>query len=178
MICSGRMKAWALALLCACGGDVRLRPLALDVQGLSGRAERLVVLLFPASSGQTCAGVDLETVRSLEAPISVVWTRSVDGDMRKFELPAVEERSLTVIAYSEDAQGMPIQFGCAQIDYADIESPEASLRLSMRVASRLDIVPPCRSSGPSSSSDCSVAVEWRRPSSVSAGATRSTIPSS
>lgn len=179
MIWFARMRAWpALAVLFACGGDVRLRPLALDVQGLSGRAERLVLLIFPESSGQTCSGVDLATVPGLEAPLRAEWTRSIDGDQRKFELPPIEERSITVIAYSEDAQGMPIQFGCTQIDYADIESPEASLRLSMRVASRADIVPACRSSGPSSSSGCSVAVEWRRPSSAFAGATPSIIPSS
>jgi hypothetical protein len=151
-----------LAILCACGGELRLRPLSLDVQGLSGRAERLVVLLFPVSAGQTCANVGLENVKS----------------QRKFDLPAIEERGVTVIAYSEDAQGMPIQFGCTQIDYADIESPEASLRLSMRMASRSHMVPACRSSGPSSSSGCSVAVEWRRPSSVFARATRSIIRSS
>ena len=167
-----------LAILCACGGELRLRPLSLDVQGLSGRAERLVVLLFPVSTGQTCANIGLENVKSLVAPLSVTWTRSIDGDQRKFELPAIEERGVTVIAYSEDAQGMPIQFGCTQIDYADIESPEASLRLSMRMAGRSHMVPACLSSGPSSSSGCSVAVEWRRPSSVFAGATRSTTRSS
>jgi hypothetical protein len=41
---------------------------------------------------------------------------------------------VTIVAYSEDAQGMPIQLGCTQIDFVDIESPEATLRLSMRVA--------------------------------------------
>ena len=178
MIWFAPMRALALAFLVACGGDVRLRPLALDVQGLSGRAERLVLLIYPASSGQSCTGVDLSTVQSLVAPFSAVWTRSIDGDQRKFELPSIEERSITVIAYSEDAQGMPIQFGCTQIDYADIESPETSLRLSMRLASRADIVPACRSSGPSSSSECSVAVGWRRPSSAFAGATRGTGRSS
>src|SRR5262245_23052916 len=108
-------RAWlALALLCACGEDVRLRPLVLDVQGLSGRAERLVILLFPASTGQTCADVDLENVRSLDALFSAEWTRSTEGNERHFELPIIDERNVTIIAYSEDVQGMPIQFGCTQ----------------------------------------------------------------
>ncbi len=145
---------------------MRFRPLALDVQGLSGRAERLVVLVFPASSEQSCAGIDLDNVRSLDAPFSAEWVRSTDGSARHLELPAIEERSVTIIAYSEDAQGMPIQLGCTEVDFVDIESPEASLRLSMRMASRFRIVPACPSSGPSSSSVCSVAVGWRRRSSA------------
>jgi hypothetical protein len=172
------MRAWPLvALLFACGEDLRLRPLVLDVQGLSSRAERLVVMLFPSSTGQTCVGLDLTNVETLAAPIVAEWNRA-EGTERSFELPAVEERSVTIVAYSQDAQGMPIQFGCTEIDYVDIESPEASLRLSMRMVSRAVIVPACRSSGPSSSSECSVAVEWRRRSSASARATRAIARSS
>src|SRR5688572_4105738 len=172
------MRAWLLVLpLLGCGEELRLRPLILDVQGLSSRAERLVVMLFPSSTGQSGVGVDLENVRSLSAPISAEWNRA-EGSERSFEFPPIDERSVTVVAYSEDAQGMPIQFGCTEVEYVDIESPEATLRLSMRVTAAPSIVPACRSSGPSSSSECSVAVGWPRPFSAIERATRSIIRSS
>jgi hypothetical protein len=127
-----RILPLALVLL-SCGEDVRLRPLVLDVQGLSSRAERLVVMLFPGTEEQTCVGLDLSNVNALSAPFMAEWVRAQGGE-RRFEFPSIEERAVTIVAYSEDAQGMPIQLGCTQIDFVDIESPEATLRLSMRVA--------------------------------------------
>lgn len=128
--------AWlvAICLTWACGPRLLFRPLDLEVQGLSSRAERLVVLVFPEETGQRCAELSLEGAPALTAPISFVWERSSEAP-RQAEFPDIEGMTVTVVAYSEDASGTPIQFACDEIDYADVESPEITLTLSARNAS-------------------------------------------
>ncbi len=48
-------------------------------------------------------------------------------------LPEVQEGGVTLVAYAENAGGQPIQFACARIEYADIESPDVTVELSARV---------------------------------------------
>lgn len=126
------MRRWVLAgwLLSGCG-DLLLRPLELTISGVSGRAERLVIGVYPESSGQTCEGVGLGTVQALTPPTRYVWQR---GEMeRNTTLPAVEEEGLTIVVYTEDVNATAIQFVCEEVDYADLEAPELQLQLSARV---------------------------------------------
>jgi hypothetical protein len=121
------MAAW---LVSGCG-DLILRPLDLTISGVSGRAEKLVIGVYPKSSGQTCQGVGLGNVQSLSPPTLYIWQR---GQMdRATTLPPVEEEGLTIVVYTEDANATPIQFVCEEIDYADLEAPEVQLQLSTRV---------------------------------------------
>lgn len=126
------MRWLVLAALSLSGcGDLLLRPLELTISGVSGRAERLTIGVYPESSGQTCQGVGLGTVQRLTPPNVYVWQR---GQMeRATTLPSVEEEGLTIVAHTEDADGRPLQFVCAEIDYADLEAPEVQLQLSARV---------------------------------------------
>ncbi len=126
------MRWVVLAVLSVSGcGDLLLRPLELTISGVSGRAERLVIGVYPESSGQTCEGVGLGTVQALTPPNVYVWQR---GQMeRTTTLPSVEEEGLTIVVYTEDANTAPIQFVCEEIDYADLEAPEVQLQLSARV---------------------------------------------
>jgi hypothetical protein len=124
---------WAIVFGCvvACGPEVVLRPLELEIGGLSSRAEVLVVQLYPGSAGRTCDGVGLGSVKGLTAPYMSSWNRSAAD--RKLVLPDVEEDRVTVIVYSEDATGAAIQFACTEIAYEDLESPEFQIQLSARI---------------------------------------------
>ena len=60
------------------------------------------------------------------------WLRSRDGDDRQLTLPELETFEVTLVAYAEDAASTVIQFACITVDYAQIESPNVTLRLSTR----------------------------------------------
>jgi len=125
----------ALALLAGCGGDRFFRPLEIEIDGLSARADTLVLKLFPAESGQTCTAVTMESARELSAPHEATWRRA-DGAERRFELPAIESDGITIIAYAlmNDA---PIQFLCRELSFAeiaDLEDGRLILSLSRRAS--------------------------------------------
>lgn len=127
-----RLATLVLCLLAlGCGPETVHRPIELFLGGLSGQAQRLMVLLFPGDTGPACGEVTLDSVRGLEAPLSAEWVR--DGsEQRGLTLPETDEGRVTIVAYSEDASGEVIQLACTRIDYADIESPDVSLQLSAR----------------------------------------------
>lgn len=131
----GRVGLWVFALLlgAGCGSQTVYRPVELNLVGLSGRAERLVVLMFPEEAGQTCVNVELGNVASLTSVFEVIWSRSESEDIRQLALPEVESFAVTLVAYAEDDGGTPIQFGCTTFDYTQIESPNVTLQLSARV---------------------------------------------
>lgn len=120
-----------LAVGCGQAPDVH-RPVALTIGGLSSRAERLVVKVFPESTGQTCIAVTLQTAGGLAAPFEVRWARSEQGGNRRLSLPEVDESRVTLVAHSEEADGRVIQFACLGLDYLDLESPEIFIMLSRR----------------------------------------------
>jgi hypothetical protein len=105
----------------------------LDIQGLSARAVELTVMLFPGSDAPVCADLILEQVPSLTSPMTRTWTRATDEE-RSLVFDSILEDRVVVVAYSEDETGAPIQLGCVEIDYLDLESPEASVRLSARAS--------------------------------------------
>jgi len=122
----------ALATLAgACGPTTVHRPLELYVGGLSGRAQALVVLLFPGEAAPDCATIDLEAVQALDAPHRAEWRRD-DADARGVTLPEVDDDRVTIVAFSEDASGAAIQVACRALEYADLESPDVSIQLSAR----------------------------------------------
>ena len=112
-----------------CGDDAVLRPLSIDIQGLSSRAQVLVVQLIPGPSAPTCAQVNATNVTSLNAPIRLVWSRSSDEE-RRLVAPDLAATRVTVVAHSEDAIGTLLQMGCRVVDYLDIESPEVEIPLA------------------------------------------------
>lgn len=125
------MRALLLAawLLVACGSEI-LRPLEIDVLGLSARAEVFVLKVVPG--GQIdCASVSLDSVRGIEAELVTRWVRS-EGQARSAELPVVEEGAVTVIAHAEDAGGAVIQYACQRLSFEDIaDLPTGALELTL-----------------------------------------------
>lgn len=125
------LECLVAASVCAsvgCGDDVILRPLSVDIQGLSSGAEVLIVQLIPGSQAPTCSQVSAANVTSFGAPIRLMWSRTEGGE-RRLAAPNVEADRVTVIAHSEDASGALLQLGCQEIDYLDIESPEVEIAL-------------------------------------------------
>ena len=111
------MPRWPLIALAfalgGCGGTSTLRPLRLEITGLSARADRLVLKAFPESTGQTCLGVDLNNVAGLDAPITDEWSRDSMAP-RELELADVAEEAVVIVAYSLTASE-PIQFVCRRV---------------------------------------------------------------
>jgi len=131
--------AWPAALcasmLASCGGGDLYRPLSVEIEGLSARASELVLMVFPQETGQTCVGVDLAASAGLMAPHEARWVRS-DMTERAFSLPRIETEGITVVAYSVDDAGAPIQFGCRELSFdkvLDLELGVLYLALSRRV---------------------------------------------
>lgn len=129
-----------LAGLCAlagvapgCGGGDATQPLAVEIQGLSARADVLVVKLIGRSTGQTCAGVSLTTAPQVSASHTAQWVRSA-MDERRLELPVLPEPSMTIIAYALDAASTPIQFLCHEVTFDAVTNlPEDVLFLTLSV---------------------------------------------
>ncbi|MCC7386217.1 MAG: hypothetical protein IT384_30520 [Deltaproteobacteria bacterium] len=126
--------AGALAVA-ACGGGTQYRPLDIEIRGLSARAESLVIKLFPEQARGGCAQVELSNVSGLEAPIEERWERS-SGAPRTFELPSIDDAGLTIIAYSLDAGGVPMQYSCLFVSYAQAGSLQDH-RLVLTLSRRL-----------------------------------------
>lgn len=122
--------AWLGALLLFGCGELILRSLDLSIEGLSGRAARLVIGVYPQSLSPGCRDLELDNVKALEPPVVYVWERGQPD--RRVTLEPVEEEGLMILVYSEDDQGAPIQFGCREIAYKDLETPEVQLQLSAR----------------------------------------------
>lgn len=115
--------------LAACGTEI-LRPLAIDVLGLSARAESFVLKIVPGDQ-LPCASVGIGSVGALEAPYQSRWVRS-ENQPRRANLPTLEVEVLTVIAYSEDAAGTTIQYACRQLSFEDIaDLPFGVLELTL-----------------------------------------------
>jgi hypothetical protein len=123
----------ALLGLAACGPGLARRPLVVELEGLSARADTLVVKMFPESTGQTCQGVSVRTAPSLGAPHFAQWTRG--GGERRLELPEIDDERLTLIAYGLRT-GEAIQFACREVSFSDIGELDIGvlvLTLSRRV---------------------------------------------
>ena len=110
-----------------CGDETVRRPLSIDVQGLSSRAERLIVQLSPGDE-LTCGQVNAANVTGLNLPIQLVWTRSSSA-ARRLTAPDIDDDAVTVASHSEDAAGAVLQLGCVEVDFLDIESPEVEIVL-------------------------------------------------
>ncbi len=120
-----------LLVLAACGTEEINRPLPLEIDGLSARAQVLVLKVFEADTGQTCRGVTLDTVAALAAEHEQTWERTSMAP-RSLEVPALTTESMTIVAYALDAAGAPMQFLCTEIDFAGIsELPEGVLIVTL-----------------------------------------------
>lgn len=125
------MRAWSLAAaaLIACGSEA-LRPLAIDVLGLSARAETFVLKVVPDGT-LACATVGPGTVKAVEAPYETRWVRSEDQP-RRASFPALEVERITVVAHSEDSTGAVIQYACQELSFEDIaELPFGVLEVTL-----------------------------------------------
>lgn len=117
-----------LLSLAACGPTVARRPLFLDIAGVSGDAEKLVVKLVDGEKDVACTAVTLETAPSVAADQELVWVRS-SGAERVLSFDEVDLESFTLLVYTEDAQMVPIQLACQELTYADIEIPDRTIEL-------------------------------------------------
>ena len=119
----------------ACGGSEVARPLEIEIDGLSARAQTLVLKVFEDGTGRRCQGVTLESAPALVSEHAAVWERSSEAE-RRLTLPKVEQEGITIIAYALDVGGRPIQFVCSALSYEDIGELALGvlvLRLSDRV---------------------------------------------
>lgn len=101
----------------------------LDVEGVSGLAERLVVMIFAGADDRLCADISMETVKDTPASRTNAWVRD-EGAPRSFVFEDVDEAEMTLVVFTEDASGAPIQFACRRVVYADLESPVQTIELS------------------------------------------------
>ncbi len=124
-----RGSSLALLALCACGSEI-LRPLEVDVLGLSARAEIFVIKVV-VGSGLTCDQVSRESVQSVETPYVSRWVRS-EGQPRRANLPTIEDEAVTILAHSEDANGATLQFVCRELSFEEIANlPSGVLELTL-----------------------------------------------
>ncbi|MBK8014190.1 MAG: hypothetical protein IPK13_22925 [Deltaproteobacteria bacterium] len=147
-------------------GNSAYRALNVDVQGLSGRAEILEVLVLDGQRGPNCSEIRLDNVldragaQASGAVQSRRWTRG-SGAPRLLAFEPVEVSYVVVVAYTLDEAGQPLQIACVGVDYSELESPEVTLHLSPAIA---DIVSPWRTYlGLSSLSSFSDEAGWLRP---------------
>lgn len=110
----------------ACGGREAYRPVLVEINGLSGQVQRLVVQLIPESHGIACAAVSAETVAGLMGPHRVVWER---GAERVLVLPSIDEPSATLTVSAEGADGRVLQWACKELTYFELEAPEVVIDL-------------------------------------------------
>lgn len=120
-----------VAVASGCGTSELIRPLPVEIEGLSARASVLVLKVFPADAFQSCQGIELSTAVGLSTPHEVRWQRASMAD-RVLEIPAINTERLTIVAYSLDANGAPMQFSCSELDFAGIgELPEGVLIITL-----------------------------------------------
>jgi hypothetical protein len=113
-----------------------VRPLAVELKGLSARATKLVLAAFPASSGKACKDISLQNAASLDPPFRSEWDRASAME-RELMLPPIGEDGAAVYAYSVDMNGTTIQFVCYDVTFegiGDLEYGILTLILSKRVS--------------------------------------------
>lgn len=126
-----RSIAVLLILAASCGARLVLRPLELDLTGLSGQAQSLEVKLAEPRAAPPCDQLDPAGAASIEAEQSAVWQRGTDPG-RTLIIDAFEGERVLVIAIARDRSGMPIQLGCKVFEYAELERPEQVIELTMQ----------------------------------------------
>lgn len=152
-------------VISSCGTSA-YRTLNVDVQGLSGRAEALEVLVLDGQGAPNCSEIRLDNVVAIGASgaswatQSRRWTRA-SGASRSLTFEPISASHVVVVAFTTDEAARPLQIACAEVDYSELESPEVTLHLSAAIAR---IVRSWRASlALSSSSSFSDAAGWLRP---------------
>lgn len=120
----------ALAVLVGCGPEPVLRPLELELDGLSGQAEVLTVKILDPEQAPGCGQIDASLALVLDAERTVTWRRS-DGAPRELVLDGIGTRAIQIVAVATDAEGAPIQLGCAVYSFEALERPEQVLELEL-----------------------------------------------
>lgn len=126
----GLIIAAASMALLGCEPRLALRPVELDLEGLSSQAQTLNVGVDLADSTPSCAELTPATALALSPLRRVTWTRGQDVG-RTLELEAVDDMSVRIFAVSLDAAEQPLQIGCDTIDFEAVERPERRLVLRM-----------------------------------------------
>lgn len=110
-----------------CGGEPSVfRPVEVDLQGLSPRADVLVVAWFDGD-GVDCLALQTTDVRDLAPDAESTWQSGEEP--RRLQLPESPGLEGTFVAYTQ-ANGEVLQLGCRQVRFDELETPEISLLLS------------------------------------------------
>jgi hypothetical protein len=109
----------ALAAFASCGAPHIDRPLPIEIKGLSSRATKLILGVYPKSAMMSCQQTTVENVAMLTPPYHAEWDRESGAD-RTLELPTLDTDGVTIIAYSKDINSVTIQFACQYIEYKDL----------------------------------------------------------
>lgn len=125
----GRAAALGLLWAAACGGELALRPLEVEVVGLSSDAAALTVKLALPDRAPSCSGLDPAAAAAAPAEREATWTRDA-AEPRTLTLEPVEAEAIRVIAVALDADAAPLQAGCLDVDFRAIERPEVEIILS------------------------------------------------
>lgn len=125
------LLAGSVFLLAAGGCDPRqvLRPVELDLQGLSASVEVLRVAVDRPEPG--CTGLTAPAALDREPFEQQTWTRGQTSE-RTLLLEPVPEMEVMIWAVGLDRESTPIQFGCDRFGFADVELPERTLVLRMQ----------------------------------------------
>lgn len=126
-----RGAVWILFLLAlGCGDTLALRPVEIDLVGLSAQADQLTLLIAPPEDVGPCPQLDAARALAIPATRSWVWRRADDAP-RTVTLEGLEEEALAFVAVAEDADGRLIQLACADWTFAELERPETTVDLHM-----------------------------------------------
>lgn len=123
--------ALAALILIGCEGRLALRPVELELDGVSGQAETLVVGVESATAVPTCAELTPDRALALDVARRATWTRGQDEERTLF-LDPVDDMTVRVWAVSRDAALRPLQIGCDTLAFEDVERPERRLVLRMQ----------------------------------------------
>ncbi len=108
------------ASVLACGDDPEtIRPVAVDLQGLSASADRITASWVVDFE---CSEVRADNVRDLPASGQAEWTS--DQPERRIELPTIREEAALIVVYVEDAAARLLQTGCTKVVFENVESPD------------------------------------------------------
>ncbi|MEL6187058.1 MAG: hypothetical protein AAFU79_20725 [Myxococcota bacterium] len=113
----------------ACDPRLVLRPVELDIQGLSASVQTLVVAVDSPDPG--CGGLSASTALDRQPLQQQTWTRGQMTD-RSLEIEAVSEMEVMIWAVGRNSDDVPIQFGCDRFAFEDVEVPERTLVLRMQ----------------------------------------------
>lgn len=116
-------------VLGACGPQLVLRPVELDIVGVQADVVRLDVLVLDPDTHPPCALIGPLDLPGFDPVLQASWRRE-DERARQLGLDAVELEEVRLVVAGYDELETPIQVGCLDLAFAGLEQPEVEINLS------------------------------------------------